>query len=73
MQSTEEGSSSDELDAQDHLRRTAKRSNFNCNQTATLSAYYQSGMRGVGKQYAILIARAAAETKLSREQVKVYA
>lgn len=39
--------------------------------TTALNSFFNSGMKGVGKQYEHLIARAAAETGLSSEQVKV--
>ena len=46
---------------------------FSDAQIASLSAFYTSGMKVVGKQYAGLLHSAATETGLSTEQVKVSA
>ena len=37
-----------------------------------LTAYYNTGMKGVGKAFSFTIEHAAAETGLSVDQVKVY-
>ena len=45
---------------------------FDEKQLATLTAYYNTGMKGVGKAFSFTIEHAAAETGLSVDQVKVY-
>ena len=44
---------------------------FSVKQTATLNAFYKTGMKGEGKQYALFIEHAARESGLSPQQVKV--
>ena len=44
---------------------------FDEKQTATLTTYYNTGMKGVGKAFSYSIERAAADTGLSADQVKV--
>lgn len=48
-----------------------KRKDFSASQKAVLNSMFCSGMNGVGKKHAVSIARAAAETGLTHEQVKV--
>ena len=48
-----------------------KRRKFDEGQLATLTTYYSTGMKGVGKAFSFLIERAASETGLSADQVKV--
>ena len=55
-----------------HTTLLGKRTrNFSTTQTALLSYYFENGMRGVGKKYSAIINRAASETHLSTDQVKV--
>jgi len=44
---------------------------FSDHQTAKLISFFESGMRGVGKQYTLDIEEAAADTGLTIDQVKV--
>ena len=44
---------------------------FSTYQTSLLNSLYCSGMKGVGRQYNVFIQRAANETGLTVEQVKV--
>lgn len=49
-----------------------KRIRFTEDQLANLTARYNSGMRGIGKQYASLIEAVALDTSLSTTQVEVW-
>lgn len=53
------------------LSGTRKR-RFDQQQIASLTAYYNTGMKGEGEQYSSKINHAAAETGLTVTQVKVY-
>ena len=52
------------------LRPKLKR--FSVAQTACLKSYYGNGMVGTGKNFFSLILKAASDTQLTTDQVKVY-
>ena len=51
--------------------RLSKLTRFSVAQTACLNAYYHNGMIGTGKKYSSQIAKAAADTQLTCDQVKI--
>ena len=56
------------LDQSEEVQPSKK---FTASQTAVLNAFFSSGMKGVGKGHAAARQRAAKETGLSEDQVKV--
>ena len=72
-------SSEDELRSSDNeslgeppFRSTASKKKFTSKQQAVLSAFYNTGMKGVGEVYSSRIFQAAREAGLKIDQVKVY-
>lgn len=63
-------SSDDDLPSRPSGARSSGKK-FSAQQTATLTAYYNNGMKGVGEAHAHFICRAAKEAKLNESQVKV--
>lgn len=53
------------------ISTATKTRRFSAAQLACLNAYFKTGMKGVGDQYASVINRAAADTQLTVQQVKV--
>lgn len=65
------GDSSDGEEQPEPVLATGTCRKFTDVQTAKLIALYNSGLKGVGQQYAPLLSKAADETGLSVKQVKV--
>ena len=51
---------------------TASKKKFTSKRQAVLSAFYNTGMKGVGEVYSSRISQAAREAGLKIDQVKVY-
>ena len=69
LDTEEEGSPQDEDD--DSVKVKGGKFRFSKAQNLCLTAYFNSGMRGTGKKFYSLILKAAADTKLTTDQIKV--
>ena len=63
--------SSSELSSEDDTIQKKMSKTFSVAQRACLNGFYSNGMTGGGKQHASLINRAASDTQLTTDQVKV--
>ena len=73
MDGTDISEDSSQEDKTERLAVTpkVKSKRFSLAQTMSLKAYYGNGMVGTGKKFDLLIAKAASDTLLTSDQVKV--